>query len=51
MVAAPAASASAGRSTSSKESDMVENRKELAFFIAVGGLIVVAVVAVITRFV
>ena len=50
-MASPASISSVGRSTSSKECVMVESRKELFFFIAVGGLVVVAVVAVITRFV
>ena len=30
---------------------MAQNRKELAFFIALGGLILVSIVAVVTRFV
>jgi hypothetical protein len=30
---------------------MVQNRKELAFFIALGGLVLVAIVVVVSRFV
>ena len=41
----------ARRSTSSQENVMIDSRKELYFFIAVGGLIVVAVTAVVTRFI
>jgi hypothetical protein len=37
------------RPTSSKE--YVMERKELAFFIAMGGLVLVAIVAVVSRFV
>jgi hypothetical protein len=37
--------------TSTEGNAMIDSRKELYFFIAVGGLIVVAVTAVVTRFI
>ena len=30
---------------------MIENKKELAFFIVIGGLVIVAGIAVVTRFI